>query len=63
MARKNPDIRPLIQAIMVGHLGKNSFSFSRDRYSIKKKKQHLKPWTIDFGRNYSYIYDSVALVV
>jgi len=34
---KNKDLKPLIQAIMVGHIGNKAFSFSTDGYSIKKK--------------------------
>tara|TARA_R110002073_G_scaffold336058_1_gene530060 strand:+ start:226 stop:753 length:528 start_codon:yes stop_codon:yes gene_type:complete len=35
LSAKNSDIKPLIQAIMIGHLSNYSFSFSTDGYSIK----------------------------
>lgn len=36
---KSKDVKPLIQAIMVGHTGNKGFSFSTDGYSIKKKSK------------------------
>jgi len=36
LSAKNPNIKPLIQAIMVGHSGSNKgFSFSTDGYSVR----------------------------
>lgn len=36
LSAKNPTIKPLIQAIMIGHSGNNKgFSFSTDGYSVK----------------------------
>jgi hypothetical protein len=34
---ENSNIKPLIQAIMIGHLSNKSFAFSTDGYSIKTK--------------------------
>ena len=39
---KSTDIKPLIQAIMIGQLSNKSFSFSTDGYSIKTKKEEDK---------------------
>jgi len=38
LSSKNKEIRPLIQAVMVGHTGNKAFSFSTDGYSIKKSE-------------------------
>lgn len=35
LSAKNPDIKPLIQAIMIGQNGNKGFAFSTDGYSIK----------------------------
>lgn len=35
LSAKNKQIKPLIQAIMIGHDGNNGFSFSTDGYSVK----------------------------
>lgn len=37
LSAKQPDIRPLVQAVMIGQSGNKGFSFSTDGYSIKKK--------------------------
>lgn len=37
MTAKNKNIRPLVQAIMIGHVNKKGFAFSTDGYSIKAK--------------------------
>ena len=38
LSAKNAEIKPLIQAIMIGQFSNKSFSFSTDGYSIKKEK-------------------------
>lgn len=38
LSAKNANIKPLIQAIMVGQFNNKSFSFSTDGYSVKVKK-------------------------
>lgn len=38
LSAKNANIKPLIQAIMIGQFNNKSFSFSTDGYSIKVKK-------------------------
>lgn len=38
LSAKNSEIKPLIQAVMIGKLSNYSFSFSTDGYSIKTKK-------------------------
>ncbi len=35
LSAKNPDMKPLIQAVMIGHTGNRNFAFSTDGYSIK----------------------------
>lgn len=38
ISAKNKEVRPLIQAIMIGKSGNKGFAFSTDGYSIKHKK-------------------------
>jgi len=38
LSAKSPDIKPLIQAIMIGGLGHESFLMSMDGYSLKMKE-------------------------
>ncbi|MEM1121867.1 MAG: DUF3124 domain-containing protein [Bacteroidota bacterium] len=35
LSAKNKDIKPIIQAIMIGHVGNIGFSFATDGYSVK----------------------------
>ena len=35
LSAKNPDVKPLIQAVMIGQNGNKGFAFSTDGYSIK----------------------------
>lgn len=37
LSAKQPNIRPLVQAVMIGQSGNKGFSFSTDGYSIKNK--------------------------
>jgi len=38
LSSKSKDVKPLIQAIMIGYTGNKAFSFSTDGYSIKNSK-------------------------
>ena len=35
LSAKNEDVKPLIQAVMIGQYGNKGFAFSTDGYSIK----------------------------
>ncbi len=37
LSAKQSDVRPLVQAVMIGHNGNKGFSFTTDAYSVRKK--------------------------